>query len=159
MNPVEPNILDQYAHSAWALWSSLVILIGAALYTYDRYAKRWSVITGVHQRDAKVVFSEICIDGHSRKQAVVVYAYSVNGRQYKGQLKPPKARLAEFIEQMPVGTEIPVYFAEREPAFSTPYIPPTNLTLIKRTIAGCFAFPFMCLHVGSLTLFAMLSQA
>jgi hypothetical protein len=157
MSPVEPNILDQYAHSAWALWSSIFILIGVALYTYDRYAKRWSAITGVHQCDAKVVFSEVCIDGHSRKQAVVVYAYSVNGRHYKGHLKPPKTRLAEFIEQMPIGTEIPVYFAAREPAFSTPYVPPTNLALIKRTIAGCFPLPLLTLNIVSLSIYALMS--
>ena len=157
MNPVEPNILDQYAHSAWAFWSSIFILIGVALYTYDRYAKRWSVITGVYQCDAKVVFSKICIDGHSRKQALVIYAYSVNGRHFKGQLKSPKARLEEFITQYPVGTEIPVYFAQREPAFSTPYIPPTNLALIKRTIAGCFPLPLLTLNIVSLSIYSFLS--
>lgn len=157
MYPIEPNILDQYAHSGWALWSSIFILVGLLLYTYDRYAKRWSAITGLHQTDARVVFSEVCIDGHARKQALVIYTYTVNGKHFKGHLAQPKTNLQAFIEKHPVGTEIPLYYAHRDPAFSSPFVPPTKISLIKRTIVRYFAFPVFALHLASLTAYVAFS--
>ena len=121
MYPIEPNILDQYAHSGWALWSSIFILIGLLLYTSDRYAKRWSAITGLHQTDARVVFSEVCIDGRARKQALVIYTYTVNGKHFKGHLAQPKTNLQAFIEKHPVGTEIPVSYTHLTLP-TTPYV-------------------------------------
>lgn len=157
MNPIEPSILDQYTQSGWALWSSVVILIAVVLYTYDRYAKRWSAGTGTHQASATVVFSALCVDGHSRTQAVVIYQYEVDERAYRGELISPKVNLAHFVEQYPLGTEFPVFYSVKEPAFSNAFAPPTNITLIKRTLASCFAFPFVSLNVASLAMFAALS--
>lgn len=157
MNPIEPTMLDQYTQSGWALWSSVFILIGVVLYTYDRYAKRWSASTGTYQTNATVVFSELCVDGHSRTQAIVIYQYEVSGRIYRGELSAPKVNLAHFVEQYPLSTEFPVFYSAREHAFSSAFTPPNNITLIKRTVANCFAFPFVSLNVASLAVFAALS--
>lgn len=157
MNPIELSIWEQYTHSVWALWSSTFIIIGVMLYAYDRYAKRWSAITGLYQTDATVMFSKVCTDGHSRKQALVIYTYMVDGRHFKGQLVQPKANLKAFVEKYPVGTEIPLYYAQRDPAFSTPFVPPTNLALMKRIITRYFAFPVFALHIASLTAYVALS--
>lgn len=156
MYPIEPNILDQYAHSGWALWSSVCILIAVVLFNYDRYAKRWSITTGLHRTDARVVFSELCTDGHSRKQALVIYTYAVDGKNLKGQLTAPKVNLKAFIEKYPVDTTIPVFYAQRDPAFSTPFLPPSNVALIKKIVTRYFALPVFALHIASLAAYVAL---
>ena len=103
----------------------VVLAVMFALWTYDRYAKRWSAILGEDVAHASVHdvadMSGMNDDYHSG-YVLVSYGYSVSGKRYFGSFRRARFERHDY----PKGREITVFYFRDAPAEHWLYKPPSR---------------------------------
>ena len=140
--------MGYFLTNAPILWMNLVILIIFGLFTYDKYAKRWTATTGQYHVNGRITWSEMgtSLTQHTGKQqALISYSYHVNGQLFNGEmdtgLYPEK-----LIKAYPRGKPVIIYYSPKEPSFSNVDAPSSLFNLLVKTIGSFFILPIILIN-------------
>ena len=134
-----------YLSSNWVLWVNLPIVLAFGLVTYNAYAQRWGAKTGRYSTRGHITWSGRIPGG--KPPYLVSYSYHVDGVLYNGQLYIPFYRVDKTIKQNPVGKEIIVYYARKEPGFSRAFKPPDHYQIIGSSLLAYLLVPLFLFNL------------
>ena len=120
--------------------SQVVLAFMFALWTYDRYAKRWPATLGDYVVTRSVHRADFVLDGHIG-QWLVSYGYEVRGRRYfdSFEARDFKARaneagLEKFRESYPIGYGLTVFYWKEDPSVHWLHKPPTTKAIFSNAL-------------------------
>ena len=120
--------------------SQVVLAFMFALWTYDRYAKRWPATLGDYVVTASVHRADFVLDGHIG-QWLVSYGYEVRGRRYfdSFEARDFKARaneagLEKFRESYPIGYGLTVFYWKADPSVHWLHKPPSTKAIFSNAL-------------------------
>ena len=100
----------------------VAIAVVVALWTYDRYAKRWSATLGEEVVEGSVHRADFVPVGHIG-QWLVYYSYEVRGKRYLYSFEardfkalPNDAGLEKFRGSYPIGYGLTVFYWKEDPS-------------------------------------------
>ena len=116
----------------------VVLAVMFALWTYDRYAKRWPATLGEETVKASVHRSDLVPVGHIG-QWLVYYSYEVRGKRYLYSFEardfkalPNEAGLEKFRESYPIGYGLPVFYWKEDPSVHWLHKPPSKGAIFSK---------------------------
>ena len=117
-----------------------VLAVMCALWTYDRYAKRWPATLGNDVVTGSVQRADFVLDGHIG-QWLVSYGYEVRGRRYfdSFEARDFKARtneagLEKFRESYPIGYGLTVFYWKEDPSVHWLHKPPSTKAVFSNAL-------------------------
>lgn len=119
--------------------ANVASFICASLYSYQKYAKRWSASTGKYKTEAKVLWSSYeVLPGKLKigEKGLLYLKYKVNDRIYNITYHCPKGKEKEYITDYPMGSFVPVFYSIKDPRYCEVIKPPLiknirNLSLMN----------------------------
>ncbi len=147
------NIFISYFNSLWGISVNIMIVIVFGLMAYNKYAKRWSAMTGKHSTLGRITWSQYV---EENKRVLISYAYSVDGVPYNGEIPAISFNTKKVLARYPKGKEITVYYAAKDPAFSKTGKPPSHAELIS-SILWYLTLPLSLINIPSIFLYWLVS--
>ena len=118
----------------------VVLAVMFAMWTYDRYAKRWSATLGEEVVEGSVHRADFVPVGHIG-QWLVYYSYEVRGKRYLDSFEardfkalPNEAGLEKFRESYPIGYGLRVFYWREDPSVHWLHKPPSKGAILHKAL-------------------------
>ena len=118
----------------------VVLAVMFALWTYDRYAKRWSATLGEEVVEGSVHRADLVPVGHIG-QWLVYYGYEVRGKRYLFSFEarefkalPNEAGLEKFRGSYPIGYGLTVFYWKEDPSVHWLHKPPSKGAILSKAL-------------------------
>jgi len=147
------NIFISYFNSFWGISVNILIVIIFGLMAYNKYAKRWSAMSGRYSTQGRITWSQYL---EENKRVLISYAYSVNGISYNGEIPGVLFNTKKVLARYPKGKTITVYYAAKDPAYSRAEKPPAYAQLVSSTL-WYLILPLCLINIPSIYLYWLVS--